>query len=142
MEIYGLFNAHYANMAEIFVNPGEHMQPNHSSSFLKIAEDARKNVKEINLETLQKRLQSENIYLVDVREKDEYERGAVEGAIHLSKGIIERDIEKLIPDKNAEIVLYCGGGSRSALAAENLQRMGYTNVYSLDCGYRGICAKC
>lgn len=115
------------------------MQKAHSSAFLKIAEAAKKSIQEIDLITLQSRVNSSNIYLVDVREKDEYEKGAVSWAIHLSKGIIERDIEKTIPDKNAEIVLYCGGGHRSALAAENLQRMGYKNVFSLIGGWRGIC---
>ncbi|MDX2165294.1 MAG: rhodanese-like domain-containing protein [Gammaproteobacteria bacterium] len=111
----------------------------HSTGFLKIAEDAKKKVNEIELTELQQRLSTQaNIFLVDVREKEEYQQGAVSWAIHLSKGVIERDIEKTIPDKTAEIVLYCGGGSRSALAAENLQRMGYKNVYSLAGGYRGI----
>lgn len=113
---------------------------NHSSGFLKIAESAKKKVQEIDLPTLQELLKSgKNIFLVDVREKEEHEQGCVSWAIHLSKGVIERDIEKTIPDKMAMIVLYCGGGSRSALAAENLQRMGYKNVYSLVGGYRGIC---
>jgi rhodanese-related sulfurtransferase len=116
------------------------MQNSHSSAFLKISEEAKKSIKEIDLISLQQRMSShDNIYLIDVREKDEYEKGAVPRAIHLSKGVIERDIEKIIPDKNAEIVLYCGGGHRSALAAENLQRMGYTNVFSLIGGWRAIC---
>ncbi len=115
------------------------MSPTHSTGFLKIAEDAKKKIKEIELAELQQRLASQaNIFLVDVREKEEHQQGSVSWAIHLSKGVIERDIEKTIPDKTAEIVLYCGGGSRSALAAENLQRMGYKNVYSLIGGYRGI----
>lgn len=111
----------------------------HSSGFTKITEDAKKNIKEIDLAELKNRLatQKNNFYLVDVREKEEFDNGFIPGAIHLSKGVIERDIEKTIPDRNAEIVLYCGGGSRSALAAENLQRMGYTNVFSLIGGYRG-----
>jgi len=117
------------------------MQPGHSSGFIKIAQEAKKKIKEIELSELHQRLASEaNIFLVDVREKEEYQQGCVSWAIHLSKGVIERDIETTIPDKTAEIVLYCGGGSRSALAAENLKRMGYSNVYSLVGGYRGICA--
>lgn len=109
----------------------------HASSFLKLSEEAKKSIKEIDLIELQKRMANkENFYLVDVREKEEFDRGYIDGAIHLSKGVIERDIERIIPDKAAEIVLYCGGGHRSALAAENLQRMGYTNVYSLIGGYR------
>ena len=108
------------------------MQPGHSSGFVKIAQEAKKKIKEIELSELHQRLASEaNIFLVDVREKEEYQQGCVSWAIHLSKGV---------PDKTAEIVLYCGGGSRSALAAENLKRMGYSNVYSLVGGYRGICA--
>jgi len=75
--------------------------------------------------------------LVDVREESEWARGHLPGAIHLCKGIIERDIEKTIPDKSARLVLYCGGGFRSALAADNLQKMGYTNVSSMDGGWRG-----
>lgn len=114
----------------------------HASGFIKIAEEAKKNIKEIDLIELHEHLQSEEkVYLIDVREKDEFDKGFIPNAIHLSKGIIERDIEKTIPDKNSEIVLYCGGGSRSALAAENLQRMGYTNVFSLIGGYRGFQAK-
>lgn len=111
----------------------------HASGFLKISEEAKKSIKEIDLIELRIRVENkEDFYLVDVREKDEYEKGFISGAIHLSKGIIERDIEKIIPDKTAEIVLYCGGGHRSALAAENLQRMGYTQVFSLIGGYRGF----
>ena len=117
------------------------MEKSHASGFLKISEEAKKSIKEIDLIELQNHMATEdNFYLIDVREKEEFDRGYIDGAIHLSKGIIERDIERVIPDKNAEIVLYCGGGHRSALAAENLQRMGYTNVYSLIDGYRGACA--
>ncbi|HEV2614840.1 MAG TPA: rhodanese-like domain-containing protein [Gammaproteobacteria bacterium] len=112
----------------------------HSSGFTKIAEEAKKNIKEIDLASLEKlKTTNPHFYLVDVREKEEFDNGFIPGAIHLSKGVIERDIEKTIPAKNAQIVLYCGGGSRSALAAENLQRMGYTNVFSLIGGYRGAC---
>jgi len=79
----------------------------------------------------------EKFHLVDVREESEWAAGHIKGAVHLGKGIIERDIETKIPDKKAEIVLYCGGGFRSALAADNLQKMGYTNVWSMDGGWKG-----
>ena len=78
-----------------------------------------------------------DVHLVDVREDEEWQQGHIPGAIHIGKGVIERDVEKKIPDPNAEIVLYCGGGYRSVLAADALQRMGYTNVTSMTGGYRG-----
>ncbi|MDQ2993851.1 MAG: rhodanese-like domain-containing protein [Pseudomonadota bacterium] len=113
----------------------------HSSGFQKITDEAKKSIKEIDIAELEKLMStSENFYLIDVREKEEYDEGSVARAIHLSKGVIERDIETTIPDKNAKIILYCGGGSRSALAAENLQRMNYTNVFSLAGGFRGLSA--
>ena len=80
--------------------------------------------------------QGEQLLLVDVREESEFSAGHIPGAIHLSKGVIERDIETVVPDPNKEILLYCGGGFRSALSAENLQRMGYKNVVSVDGGWR------
>src|SRR5256886_5046647 len=110
----------------------------HSPAFLKLAEDAKKRVKETNIDEVKHRIdRGEKLTLVDVREESEFGRGHLPGAIHLSKGIIERDIEKAIPDKSAPIVLYCGGGFRSALAADNLQKMGYSNVISMDGGWRG-----
>lgn len=110
----------------------------HAPRFLKIVEDARSRVRECTVEDVRARLdQGESFHLVDVREESEFARGRLPGAVHLGKGVIERDIEAEIPDTGADIVLYCGGGYRSALAAENLQRMGYTNVCSMDGGFRG-----
>jgi rhodanese-related sulfurtransferase len=111
----------------------------HSPAFLALANDAKKRVREIGIEQY-KRLRElgEAGQLVDVREDSEWQKAHAAGAIHLSKGVIERDIEKTIPDKNAKLVLYCGGGFRSALATDNLQKMGYTNVISLDGGWRAI----
>src|SRR5262249_11766082 len=115
-----------------------HMQ--HSSLFLKIVTAVKKNIREISLDDLNKQLQHKlDFTLIDVREIAEWEAGRLPAAIHLSKGVIERDIEKIIPDLQHEIILYCGGGSRSALAAGNVQEMGYTKVLSLQGGYRGWC---
>ena len=111
---------------------------NHSPGFLKLVDDARRRVRENGVADVKRKLDAgERFHLVDVREESEFGRGHLPGAIHLSKGIIERDIEKTIPDKSAPIVLYCGGGFRSALAADNLQKMGYSNVISMDGGWRG-----
>lgn len=110
----------------------------HSKRFLEIVRDVKRRVKETDVKTVRARQnQGDAFYLVDVREDNEWEQGHLPGAIHLGKGVIERDIEGVIPDVNAEIVLYCGGGFRSALAAENLARMGYTNAISMDGGFRG-----
>ena len=110
----------------------------HSEGFLKIVQDANSRVKQIDYREIKKRLDAgEKFILVDTREDLEWAKGHVPGAIHLGKGIIERDIEKTIPDHSAPVVLYCGGGFRSALAADNLQKMGYTNVISMDGGWRG-----
>jgi rhodanese-related sulfurtransferase len=110
----------------------------HSERFLKIANDAKSHVKETNVADVNRRKAAgEKFYFVDVREESEFAAGHAAGAMHLSKGTIERDIEKTIPDPNAKIILYCGGGFRSALAADNLQKMGYTNVLSMDGGVRG-----
>jgi rhodanese-related sulfurtransferase len=109
----------------------------HPPRFLKIVDDAKTRVRETNVEEVKKKMDShEKFLLVDVREESEYAKDHLPGAIHLGKGIIERDIEARVPDLNAEIVLYCGGGFRSALAADNLQKMGYTNVISMDGGIR------
>jgi rhodanese-related sulfurtransferase len=108
-----------------------------SPRFLRLVEDAKKSVRETTVDEIKARLdRGEKFSLVDVREESEYAKDHLPGAIHLGKGVIERDIEQRIPDTGAEIVLYCGGGFRSALAAENLQRMGYTNVLSMDGGIR------
>jgi rhodanese-related sulfurtransferase len=111
----------------------------HSPRFLKICEEAKNNVKETTVGEIKRRMDGgdRNFVLVDVREESEWNAGHIPGAVHLGKGVIERDIEQKIPDAGKEIVLYCGGGFRSALAAENLQRMGYTNVISMDGGWRG-----
>lgn len=114
------------------------MAPNHSEAFLRLVQDAKKRVKEEDFRETKKRLDAgEKIVLIDTREESEWARGHIPGAVHLSKGIIERDIEKTVPDKNATVVLYCGGGFRSALAADNLQKMGYRNAISMDGGWRG-----
>ena len=110
----------------------------HSEGFLKLVKDAKSRVKEVDYKEIKKRIDSgEKLILVDTREDLEWAKGHVPGAIHLGKGVIERDIEKTVPDHNAPVVLYCGGGFRSALAADNLQKMGYTNVISMDGGWRG-----
>jgi rhodanese-related sulfurtransferase len=110
----------------------------HSPRFLDIVNETRRRVKETSVQEVQRRLaRGDAFYLVDVREDREWELGHLPCAIHLGKGIIERDIELEIPDLDAEIILYCGGGFRSVLAADNLRRMGYRNVISMDGGYRG-----
>jgi rhodanese-related sulfurtransferase len=109
----------------------------HSPRFLQLVEATRKNVREMSVHDVKKRLDAgEKFILVDTREESEWDRGHLPGAIHLGKGVIERDIEHAIPDPSAPLVLYCGGGFRSALAAENLQKMGYKNVISMDGGWR------
>ena len=114
------------------------MTHQHSPRFLKIVEDARSRIHEISIDEVQAKLQAgEKFLLVDVREESEYAKDHLPGAIHLGKGIIERDIEERVPDPNTAMVLYCGGGFRSALAADNLQRMGFPNVLSMDGGIRG-----
>ncbi len=109
----------------------------HSEGFLKIVNDAKSRVTETTPEVVrQKQEAGEAFHFVDVREDKEWQAGHAEGAIHLGKGIIERDVEATIPDHDAEIILYCGGGYRSALAADVLQQMGYTNVISMDGGWK------
>jgi len=109
----------------------------HAPRFLKIVQDAKTRIKETTVDKIKQRLdQNEEFLLVDVREESEFAKDHLPTAIHLGKGIIERDVEQQIPDLNAPIVLYCGGGFRSALAADNLQKMGYTNVLSMDGGIR------
>jgi rhodanese-related sulfurtransferase len=111
----------------------------HNPGFLKLVTDAKARVKEIGIEEYKRMSSSgEPHVLVDIREDKEWNAGHVAGAVHLGKGIIERDIETTIPDKNATLVLYCGGGFRSALAADALQQMGYTNPISLDGGWRAL----
>jgi len=114
----------------------------HSPGFLAIVNDAKTRVRECTLDDVKARLdRGEKFTLVDTREESEFAAGHVPGALHLSKGVIERDVEKKVPDKAAPLVLYCGGGFRSALAADNLQKMGYTNVISMDGGMRDWRAK-
>jgi rhodanese-related sulfurtransferase len=110
----------------------------HSPQFLKLVDAVRPNIKELSVDDVKQKIErGERFHLIDVREESEWAKGHLPGAQYIGKGIIERDIEEKIPDRDAELVLYCGGGFRSALAAENLQKMGYTNVYSMDGGYRG-----
>jgi rhodanese-related sulfurtransferase len=113
------------------------MAHQHSEGFLKIVAEAKKHVKELDFREVKKKMDAgEKFLLVDVREDNEWQAGHIPGAVHMGRGIIERDIEQAVPDHNAAIVLYCGGGFRSALSAENLQKMGYTNVISMDGGWR------
>ena len=113
------------------------MGKQHAPGFLKLVQDAKTRVKECTVDDVKKRLDAgEAFTLIDVREESEYAAGHVPGAVHLSKGVIERDIETKVPDPAAPLVLYCGGGFRSALAADNLRKMGYTNVISMDGGWR------
>jgi rhodanese-related sulfurtransferase len=114
------------------------MAHQHPPRFLKIVDDAKTRVRETNVDEVKKRLdRRDKFILVDVREESEYAKDHLPGAIHLGKGVIERDIEARVPELGAEMILYCGGGFRSALAADNLQKMGYTNVISMDGGIRG-----
>lgn len=114
------------------------MAHQHSPRFLEIVQDTKKRVRETTVDDIKSKLdRGEKIVLIDVREESEYAKDHLPGAIHLGKGIIERDIEERVPDIAAPVVLYCGGGFRSVLAADNLQKMGYTNVISMDGGVRG-----
>jgi rhodanese-related sulfurtransferase len=107
----------------------------HTEGFLKVVDDAKTRVREIDVSGALERIRA-GAKLVDVREDNEWERGHARGAEHMGRGVIERDIERAVPDHAAELILYCGGGYRSALAADNLQRMGYTNVHSLAGGWK------
>ena len=110
----------------------------HSPGFLALVGDAKRRVRECDIPTYRARAGAgEALVLVDVREDHEWDAGHLPGATHLSKGVIERDVERLYPDRATPLVCYCGGGFRSALVADNLQRMGYTNVLSLAGGFRG-----
>lgn len=110
----------------------------HPPGFLKIVDDARGRVKETTVDDVKARLdRGERFLLIDVREDHEWDRDHLPGAVHLGRGIIERDIEAKVPDPKTPMILYCGGGFRSALAADNLQKMGYSNVLSMDGGIRG-----
>lgn len=114
------------------------MAHQHPPRFLKIVEESRKRVRETTVDEVKAKLdRGEKFLLIDVREDNEYAKDHLPGAIHLGKGIIERDIEERVPDLSTPMILYCGGGFRSALAADNLQKMGYTQVISMDGGIRG-----
>jgi rhodanese-related sulfurtransferase len=109
----------------------------HSEGFLKLVNDAKTRIKEVSVEETQQRMSADpNVKLIDVREDKEWNTAHAKLALHLGKGIIERDIEATVPDKATEVILYCGGGFRSALAADVLQKMGYTNVYSMAGGWK------
>ncbi len=110
----------------------------HAPGFLKLVTEAKKKIRETDVHTVHARMKKgEKFHLVDTREDSEWANGHIVGAIHVGKGVIERDIEEEIPNKAEEVILYCGGGFRSALAADALQQMGYTNVISMDGGFRG-----
>lgn len=114
------------------------MAHQHSPRFLEIVAHARQRIRELTVDQVKAKLdRGEKFLLIDVREESEWAKDHLPGAVHLGKGIIERDIEQRVPDLNAPMVLYCGGGFRSALTADNLQKMGYTNVVSMDGGIRG-----
>jgi rhodanese-related sulfurtransferase len=110
----------------------------HSPNFLKLVQEAKARVKETNVEDVKRRMDAgEKFLLVDVREDNEWANGHLPGAVHMGRGIIERDVENKVPDPSAKMILYCGGGFRSALSADNLQKMGYKNVESMDGGWKG-----
>jgi rhodanese-related sulfurtransferase len=119
----------------VFLEAGRAMK--HNPGFLKLVEEAKQRIKECTIAEVKAKLdRGERFHFIDVREDNEWVTDYAKGAVHLGRGILERDIETVIPDKRAEIVLYCGGGFRSALAADNLRKMGYTNVASMDGGIR------
>jgi rhodanese-related sulfurtransferase len=110
----------------------------HAPGFLKLVDEAKARIRQTNVQEVKQQLDAKRTFtIVDVREESEWAAGHLPGAVHLSKGIIERDIENAIPGKATPMVLYCGGGFRSALVADNLQKMGYTNVFSMDGGWHG-----
>ena len=116
---------------------GGHSAMKHNPAFIQLVEEVRNRVRECSLETMRTMLaQNDSMPVIDVREDREVRKGIIPGAIHIGRGVLERDIESMIPDKNAEMVLYCGGGYRSVLAAENLQKMGYAKVWSLEGGIK------
>lgn len=110
----------------------------HSPQFLRLVQDAKQRVRETNVPDVKRRMdRGEKLILVDVREDNEWAKGHIPGAVHMGRGVIERDIEQSLPDTGSKLILYCGGGFRSALVADNLQKMGYSNVESMDGGWRG-----
>jgi rhodanese-related sulfurtransferase len=108
----------------------------HSPAFLKLVDDAKSRVREVTIDETRRKIDSGGAKVIDVREESEWAAGHIQGAEYLGRGVLERDIEQRVPDKNAELILYCGGGFRSALAADNLQKMGYTNAFSMAGGWR------
>lgn len=113
----------------------------HSPGFLKMVNDAKPRVQEITIDQARQRLkENPNAILLDVREDSEWQNGHAGGAMHLGKGVLERDLEKAIPDPAREVIMYCGGGYRSILTADAAQKMGYRNVFSLIGGYKGLAA--
>jgi rhodanese-related sulfurtransferase len=114
------------------------MAAQHSPRFLQLVREAKARIKELSVDQVKSMIDhGQQFHLLDVREESEWAKDHLPGALHLGKGIIERDVEQLLTNTGAQIVLYCGGGFRSALAADNLQKMGYTQVYSMDGGIRG-----
>lgn len=110
----------------------------HAPQFLKLVQESKKHIKETNVAEVKRRADAgEKFVLVDVREDNEWAKGYLPGAVHMGRGVIERDIEQRVPDTGTKLILYCGGGFRSALVAENLQKMGYTSVESMDGGWKG-----
>jgi rhodanese-related sulfurtransferase len=110
----------------------------HAPQFLKLVNESKKKIKETNVTDVKRRIDAgEKLLLVDVREDNEWANGHIPGAVHLGRGVIERDVEQQVPDTGTKMILYCGGGFRSALVAENLQKMGYHNVESMDGGWKG-----
>jgi len=110
----------------------------HAPGFLKLVDESKARIRQTNVQEVKQRLDAQETFtLIDVREESEWARGHLPGAVHMGRGVIERDIENAIPGKATPLVLYCGGGYRSALVADNLQKMGYTNVISMDGGWRG-----
>ncbi|HEY3746499.1 MAG TPA: rhodanese-like domain-containing protein [Gemmatimonadaceae bacterium] len=108
----------------------------HSPAFLELVDNARAHVREVSVSETQRKLETRSARVIDVREDNEWAAARIRGAEHMGRGVIERDIEVRVPDKAAELILYCGGGFRSALSADNLQKMGYTNVSSMAGGWR------
>lgn len=111
------------------------MAMQHSEEFIRLVDEAKKHIKEVSVSQARERMH-QGAYLIDVREDNEWQAGHAKNAVHLGRGIIERDIVEKYPDKSAELILYCGGGFRSALAADNLRKMGYSNVASMAGGWR------
>ena len=112
----------------------------HAPGFLALVAEAKRHIRETTPEEVRRRQEAgARFHLVDVREDREWEQGRASGAVHLGEGVLERDVERAIPDRDAEIVLYCGGGFRSALAADTLRQMGYQNVLSMDGGWKRWC---